>query len=71
MKQNVCDCPKCGEDINTQCEDIEYDLLGDLIYRKMYCRKCEHTWREYFKITYDGYSDESGIYNADGEKEGN
>lgn len=35
--------------------------------RKMVCNDCHHQWREYFKITYDGFSDETGEYDSDGE----
>ena len=56
-------CPKCGSD-DCECCDNEYDDVT--LVRKMTCNACDHTWREYFVIRYNGYSDESGSYDENG-----
>ena len=56
-------CPKCGSD-DCECYDNEFDFNS--LMRKMTCKACDHTWREYFIVRYDGYADESGVYDKDG-----
>lgn len=63
VKNDYWVCPKCGSD-NCECYDDEFD--DGYVVRKMACYHCDHTWREYFKIAYDGYSDESGEYDENG-----
>lgn len=58
-------CPKCGSD---DCEMYDYDFDWGLFVKKMSCYTCGHTWREYFITRYDGYTDETGEYNEDGDR---
>ena len=62
-KQEEWICPECGSD---DCTVDDYDWECDSICRKMYCNACEHTWHEYFIVSYDGYSDKTGEYDAQG-----
>lgn len=56
-------CPKCG---SNDCEVYDTDYDANCLVRKMTCNHCDHDWREYFKVEYDGYTDDSGEYDADG-----
>lgn len=58
-------CPKCGSD-NTESYDEEKDY--DSIVLKLSCCDCEHVWREYFELKYDGFSDADGEYDAEGQQ---
>ena len=57
-------CPKCG---GSDCECYDDYFEDCCIIRKMVCNDCNHQWREYFKIVYDGFSDKTGEYDADGK----
>jgi hypothetical protein len=48
-------------------EDYEIDF-GSLMV-KLYCRECGATWREYFKLEYDGYSMDGKVYDKDGNED--
>lgn len=63
-KTNEYCCPKCGEDIDLETIDTEFDESS--VMQKLYCTKCGEVWREYFKTTYDGYSLDGKSYNAEG-----
>ena len=62
-KNEECICPKCKSD-DTVVDDFDFDY--NCMVRKMYCEACGHSWREYFAIAYDGYSDDEGEYDANG-----
>lgn len=61
-------CPECGSD------DIDYldtETEDDYVIKSCECRKCHKEFKEYFKMTYDGYAvdndkDETEQYDADG-----
>jgi len=57
-------CPKCGGD-DYEIADYEWDF--DCMMLKCCYNKCEHQWREWYKLTYDGFTDESGEYDAEGK----
>ena len=57
-------CPKCGSD-DYEIEDYEWEL--DYMMHKCYCCKCEHRWREWYKLIYDGFADDSGEYDTEGK----
>lgn len=58
-------CPKCGEwDVRT--EDYEMDV--DCLWVKLYCPHCGEMWSEYYTLTYDGYTHEGKVYDADGKE---
>ena len=58
-------CPNCESD-DVSIED--WDYYEESLCRKMYCPHCDHVWREYYLITYNGYSDETGEYDFQGKK---
>lgn len=59
-------CPKCGSDGGVV--DIEDTSFGDGdVSIDCACEECGYTWIEYLKTIYDGYSDEEGEYDKDGE----
>lgn len=62
-KNEECICPKC-KSYETVVDDWDFDY--NCMVHHMYCEKCGHSWREYFAIAYDGYSDEEGEYDANG-----
>ena len=62
-KTDACTCPKCKSE-NT-CTD-DYDFDWNCMVRKMYCEDCGWSWREYFVIAYDGFSDDTGEYDSNG-----
>ena len=67
MKKTIEDqCPHCHADHSASMEDYEIDC--DVLTVKLYCRKCDATWREYFKLEYDGYSMYGKVYNKDGNE---
>lgn len=58
-------CPKCGEwDVST--EDYEIDI--DCLWLAFYCPHCGETWSEYYTLTYDGYTHNGTVYDADGKE---
>ena len=58
-------CPKCGEwDVRT--EDYVMDI--DCLWVKLSCPHCEESWSEYHSLTYDGYTYEGKVYDADGKE---
>ena len=58
-------CPKCGEwDVRT--EDYEMDV--DCLWVKLHCPHCEEDWSEYYTLTYDGYTHNGKVYDADGKE---
>lgn len=63
-KNESCVCPQCNSGEYVERYDTEFDV--DLMINKMYCTKCNNSWREYYILQYDGYSDESGEYDANG-----
>lgn len=62
-KTQECICPKCGSD-HTVVDDWDMDI-GCMTY-KMCCEDCDYSWREYFAVAYDGFSDETGEYDSNG-----
>lgn len=60
-------CPKCGKDYDLQTEDYDIDLGDNLLVLEMYCPHCEESWKEYFKLKYDGYSSKDGVWDENGE----
>ena len=58
-------CPECGNDIENEVIDMCEDI--DCITKTMSCGKCGLIWREYFKVTYDGYSYNRRVYDANGD----
>lgn len=65
VKNDYWTCPHCGSE-HTECYDDDYE--DNLIIRKMSCLTCDHEWKEYFVMVYDGYSDETGEFDADGNQ---
>ena len=65
-KRYLYSCPECGNDIDLQTIDSEMD--EDQMSTKMYCEKCDASWREHFKIIYDGYSYKGEDFAADGDR---
>lgn len=63
-KNEMCLCPKCGQD--GSMEDCEMDI--DCLSVKYYCMDCGETWWEYAKLTYDGYVQNGVVYDANGEE---
>ena len=59
-------CPECGEDIDLDTTDTEFD--DSSLSCKMYCEKCGATWREYFELHYTGYAYKGIDYEADGKE---
>ena len=57
-------CPECGNDMENETIDMYEDI--DCITKVISCGKCGLVWREYFKVTYDGYSYKGEGYAADG-----
>lgn len=60
----ITSAPKCG---GSDCEYCDDDFEDCCLIRKMACNDCDHQWKEYFKVIYDGFSDETGEYDADGK----
>ena len=58
-------CPKCGE-WDGVIEDYEIDI--DCLWISFHCPHCEETWSEYYTLTYDGYTHNGVVYDADGEE---
>lgn len=56
-------CPNCGGD---RCLNPYTDYDDNYVIKKMFCGRCRYDWREYFYLTYDGYSDDTGEYEKDG-----
>ena len=59
-------CPKCGNDMDNETEDIERDC--DCVSMKICCHKCDCSWREYFLLQYDGYAIGGNVYDKEGER---
>lgn len=58
-------CPKCGEwEVST--EDYEIDI--DCLWLAFYCHHCGETWSEYYTLTYDGYTHNGTVYDANGKE---
>ena len=67
MKKMIEDqCPNCHIDHRTLMEDYEIDC--DVLMVKLCCQGCGATWREYFKLEYDGYSMDGKVYDKDGNE---
>jgi hypothetical protein len=67
MKKMIEDrCPNCHTDHRTSMEDYEIDC--DVLTVKLCCQECGTTWREYFKLEYDGYSMDGKVYDKDGNE---
>ena len=64
-KTEMCECPKCGE-VEARVEDYEFDI--DCLWIKCYCTACEESWTEYATLTYDGYSYNGKVYDAEGKE---
>lgn len=62
-KNEECVCPRCLKD-NTIVDDWDFDV--NCMVRKMYCEDCGYSWREYFIVTYDGFTDDTGEYDSNG-----
>jgi hypothetical protein len=58
-------CPKCGNDMDNETEDVEWDC--DCVSMKITCHKCDCSWREYFLLQYDGYAMDGKVYDKEGE----
>ena len=76
MKAREYECPKCGEfeevcNVSAPEPDIT-ERDGDIyeyVSIERACHTCGHRWTEYMRLVYDGYCDNSKIYNAEGEEE--
>ena len=64
-KNDACMCPVCGE-YTARIEDYEIDI--DCLWQKLYCPDCEESWSEYYTLTYDGYTHDGIVYDADGKE---
>ena len=58
-------CPKCGNDMDNETEDVEWDC--DCVSMKIHCHKCDCSWREYFLLQYDVYAMDGKVYSKEGE----
>ena len=68
MKKMIEDqCPHCHADHRASMED--YDIGCDVLMVKLCCQECGTTWREYFKLEYDGYSMDGKVYDKDGNED--
>ena len=62
-KTEECVCPRCLKD-NTVVDNYDFDW--NCMIRKMFCEDCGYMWKEYFTMAYDGFTDETGEYDANG-----
>ena len=68
MKKTIEDqCPNCHVDHRASMEDYEIDF--NVLVVELYCQECGATWREYFKLEYDGYSMDGKVYDKDGNED--
>ena len=65
IKNEMGICPKCGAD-HTNMLDYEMDI--DCLWTKWGCRVCGESWSEYATLTYDGYTHNGIVYDADGKE---
>jgi hypothetical protein len=47
----------------------DYEIDYNVLVVKLCCRECGTTWREYFKLEYDGYSMDGKVYDKDGNED--
>lgn len=59
-------CPKCGEDVDLETIDTEFD--DDSLSQRLCCEKCGAEWHEYFELRYKGYAYKGVDYEADGKE---
>ena len=65
LKNSSYVCPKCGSNDLEVYDDEYYD---DMLIHKCACYNCDETWREYFKLKYDGYSYNGKDYDEKGKE---
>ena len=65
IKKEMGICPKCGADHN---ELVGYEMDIDCLWTGWHCKDCGEYWSEYATLTYDGYTHDGKVYDADGKE---
>lgn len=60
------ECPLCHA--NHSAAMMDYEFYGDFLSVRLCCGSCGALWKEYFNLTYDGYSFNGIVFNKEGEE---